>query len=607
MKKSVRGALALTAGVTLLLAPGFVGSAQAASPAKARASVMCAGHKATIVSSRKVINGTKKSDVIVVRGAGTHIVNAGAGNDIVCASNSGTNILNGGLGNDTLVSGKASNVLDGNAGKDTFITKLGCSVVHKDVTDKVIRSRTSKDSFKDDSHWDNASIPADVRDTLATAGAYLNAGVLAGDVTGTGLQAALPDAPSVGVAPQSTILTNVMWNVTSADNVINGHTCVEASKDGVLFFKFVGHIEDGQTKGYVRTGKCMTVDESPKPSAALTDVLNAGRDQMFLAISTGTITGHGDQTVLPDVSDKVTPNSPFIKRVLWEVKSVDHANFCISATEDGSAFFSFEGHVRGDQFRGHIEGGQCEADNEHGHGPKLGADTGAFLLAARDFMNAGIVGGFITGSGSQATFPAGDPDTTVPAFAGLTAVRWQVKSGSPVRGRYCVAAIDTASQRMFRYLGHFEHGQPEGAITPGDCNFADEDPVPGFNADVAATLLGASGYLGTEIMLGELTGTGSQATMPGDATWKLGAFPATPSINHVEWNVTGSNMMDPAFTATFCVVASPDGTNVFHVAAAFDPSRGWRGDLSAGDCTAAHIPDGSGGGSDGVPGGGGHH
>jgi len=582
MKQTVRGALAISASAVLVLASAAVADAHSVRPTSHKA-YYCLGHKATIVSSAKVINGTKRADVIVVLGKGKHVVNAGAGNDIVCGSNAGTNVLNGGAGNDVLVAGKLSNVLDGNSGHDTFVTKVGHSLIHSDVLDKLVRTRAAHDVVKDDSHWDNGSIPQDVRQTLAQAGTYLTAGVIAGDITGTGLQAALPAAPSVGPAPQSTILTNVMWNVTNNGGVINGETCVEASKDGVLFFKYTGEIRNGDSEGHVTTGKCMTDPQAPPAPQTVTDALNAGRDQMFLAISTKTISGHGDQTVLPDVADVVTPNSAFIKRVVWDINpSGDRARFCIEATADGTAFFHMEGHVSNGNYRAHLEGGQCEGAGEQGHGPQIGTDTGTFLLSARDFMSAGIAGGFITGTGDQATFPAGNPDTVAPTFAGLVDVRWQVSS--PNHARFCVAAVDTASKALFRYMGEFEHGQAEGAITPGDCSFGNEHPNPGFGSDVAATLLAANAYLGTETALGQLTGSGDQTTMPGDASWTLGAFPANPLIKHVVWSITATPS-DPTFAASFCVEVSADGTNFYHSQANYDAAHGhWDGFVATGDC-----------------------
>jgi Ca2+-binding RTX toxin-like protein len=534
----LRGLVALSASAVLVLAPGFFVGAQAAPAAKAK-SVTCAGHKATIVSSAKHINGTKKSDVIVVRGKGAHIVKAGAGNDIVCGSegndsisggpgndtiignagndslagDAGNDNLSGGKGKDSLNGGAGNDSLDGNDGADSVTGGTGSNVVHSDVTDKLKTQHGGKDAHKDDSVWDSSSIPADVSATLTDSGNYLNAGVVAGDVTGSGLQAALPAAPTVGSAPQSTILTSVMWNVSGTGAHLRAETCVEASSDGVLFFKFTGHVHGTLAKGHVTTGKCMTDDEAPALPADVKAALGAASDQMFLAITTSTITGKGDQTALPDVSDKVTPTSPFIKRVVWNVNDANNANFCVAASSDGTAFFSVEGRIKNGVTRSEIEGGQCETDDEHGHGPAITPVTGTFLLAARDYMNDGIIGLFITGSGSQATLPAGDPATTAPTYAGLTSVRWEVKNSVAKYSdaRFCVAALDASSNTMFRYLGKIRYGVPEGSITPGDCQFGEEHPNAPFSAALAATLVSADNYIGTQILLGPSNPAGCAA------------------------------------------------------------------------------------------------
>jgi hypothetical protein len=595
------------------------------SVAKAK-TVTCAGHKATIVSSAKRINGTKKSDVIVVRGTGSHIVKAGSGNDIVCGSE-GNDSISGGAGNDTLLGnggndsisgdtgndsiaggkgkdslngGAGNDSLDGNEGADSVTGGTGSNVVHSDVTDKLKTQHGGKDAHKDDSVWATSSIPADVRATLTASGNYLNAGVLAGDVAGSGLQAALPAAPTVGAAPQSTILTSVMWHVVGSGKSLHAQTCVEASADTVLFFKFVGKIRGGQTAGRVTAGKCMTADEAPALPAGVKAALGAASDQMFLAITTSTITGKGDQTALPDVSDKVTPTSPFVKRVVWDIKDVNNAKFCVAATSDGTAFFSVEGRIKNGVTRSEIEGGQCETDDEHGHGPVITPVTGTFLLAARDYMNDGIIGQFITGTGSQATLPAGDPATPAPTYAGLTSVRWEVKNSVAKYSdaRFCVAALDASSNTMFRYLGKITYGASEGSITRGDCQFGEEHPNAPFSAALAATLVSADNYVGAQILLGQITGSGDQATLPG-------APPVDSLIKHFVWNVTGAPA-DQNFAATFCVAASEDGTNLFHTSVMYRTDKAeWEGEVGPGDCGAVDNHGGNGGHGGG--GGGGKH
>jgi Ca2+-binding RTX toxin-like protein len=71
----------------------------------------CFGKKATIVSSARVVIGTKKHDVIVIKSSRTKKVDGLGGNDRIC----------GGPGNETLIGGKGIDRINGGGGNDTIL------------------------------------------------------------------------------------------------------------------------------------------------------------------------------------------------------------------------------------------------------------------------------------------------------------------------------------------------------------------------------------------------------------------------------------------------------------------------------------------------------
>jgi RTX calcium-binding nonapeptide repeat (4 copies) len=159
-----------------------VGSMSAPSSAKA-ASATCNGLAATITSSARVINGTSGDDVIVVKGAGVHLVNSGNGNDVICGSvgddtiNSGpgndtvlagdgndvissldgNDSVNGGSGNDTISSGSGNDTLTGGAGKDTMSSGSGNDTISGGAGNDTISGGDDPDRLNGDAGADSLS------------------------------------------------------------------------------------------------------------------------------------------------------------------------------------------------------------------------------------------------------------------------------------------------------------------------------------------------------------------------------------------------------------------------------------------------------------------
>ncbi len=107
-----RRARALCLGAALLVALCAILALCASS---APAAPSCFGKKATIVSGKKAIVGTKAPDVIVVLGGGRHSVHGLGGNDRIC----------GGPGDDRLYGEKGSDRIDGGGGNDMILGDRG--------------------------------------------------------------------------------------------------------------------------------------------------------------------------------------------------------------------------------------------------------------------------------------------------------------------------------------------------------------------------------------------------------------------------------------------------------------------------------------------------
>jgi len=115
----------------------------------------CNGLSATITSSERVINGTKKADVIVVQGSGIHSVNSGAGDDVICGSagddtiNSGpgNDTVNGGSGDDTISSGPGNDTVAGGPGDDSILGGDGADSINGGSGSDFIRGLRGDDKI----------------------------------------------------------------------------------------------------------------------------------------------------------------------------------------------------------------------------------------------------------------------------------------------------------------------------------------------------------------------------------------------------------------------------------------------------------------------------
>ena len=97
----------------------------------------CLGKKATIVSGKKTIVGTKAPDVIVVLGGGTHTVHGLGGNDRIC----------GGSGDDRLYGEKGSDRIDGGGGDDTILGDRGGDKLSGGAGDDYIDGQKGSDNI----------------------------------------------------------------------------------------------------------------------------------------------------------------------------------------------------------------------------------------------------------------------------------------------------------------------------------------------------------------------------------------------------------------------------------------------------------------------------
>ena len=117
-----RGRALLLAATLFGVSDGRHGPARRERVGEAR----CLGKKATIVSAKKTIVGTKAPDVIVVLGGGAHTVHGLGGNDRICGGpgddrlygEKGADKIDGGGGNDTILGDRGGDKLSGGAGDD---------------------------------------------------------------------------------------------------------------------------------------------------------------------------------------------------------------------------------------------------------------------------------------------------------------------------------------------------------------------------------------------------------------------------------------------------------------------------------------------------------
>lgn len=355
-----------------------------AAPAQAKKAPRCDGKKATIVSSAALIKGTDKRDVIYVKGAKRHTVLAGAGNDLVCGSagadtidggpgndkilgKDGADALFGGAGSDKLFGGAGSDELDGNDGIDVLNGGAGTDVKHLGFgdTDGDVSDRDVND---DDSVLSELSAQDQALAALLGAAAdYLDAGIQAGDITGVGAQATLPDAPGAGSAkPVDSRIKHVTWSVTGSATL----GCVDGTADGVTTFKVRLDPRDGMEAAAFEagaepahtftTGRCGANPLGTNvPSGASSD-LQAARDKVVAGLMNGAVTGEGDTDFAVYVGSTgpaddylvSTVLSDYVVRVQWVTSAISggsSTHVCIDTVVDPMAdeldFYSYDGTI----------------------------------------------------------------------------------------------------------------------------------------------------------------------------------------------------------------------------------------------------------------------
>jgi Ca2+-binding RTX toxin-like protein len=98
----------------------------------------CLGKRATIVSAKKTIVGTKAPNVIVVLGGGSHSVHGLGGNDRIC----------GGSGDDRLLGEKGSDRIEGGGGDDTILGDRGGDRLSGGAGDDYIDGQKGSDQIE---------------------------------------------------------------------------------------------------------------------------------------------------------------------------------------------------------------------------------------------------------------------------------------------------------------------------------------------------------------------------------------------------------------------------------------------------------------------------
>ncbi|MCX6459171.1 MAG: hypothetical protein NTZ03_02565 [Actinobacteria bacterium] len=325
-----------------------------------------------------VENGQNGNDVLD-GGTGNDVQNGGAGNDTLTGGNGsdvqhgnagndtevggagndtetgdpGNDTLDGGLGNDTLNGGTGTDDLDGNEGADSLDGGDGSDWLHSDGSDSNDAS-DSADNVSDDS--EHAVVDPALVDALVAAGTYLKQGVDAGDITGSGGQTTLPDAPSVGTAPVSDLVKDVTWFIGDHEGHAVTHGCVDGTVDGTTYFKLrleprEGHSgpREGVFNGHlITTGKCATNFIPVAAPDAVATALDDGATYLATIIGSSALTGIGAQDGLPDDPTVTTPlpnTAGSIGHSLWAIADSSQALFCIDATVDGSDPFRTVGHI----------------------------------------------------------------------------------------------------------------------------------------------------------------------------------------------------------------------------------------------------------------------
>ena len=125
ISQSARLAMLVIAGLALFSAAFFCVSVASAGAAS------CFGKKATIVSSKSKVIGTKDHDVIVVKGNKAHTIDGAGGHDRICGSPGPDTIIGNG-GNDRIKAGAGNDRATGSTGNDTVQGGPGDDLVQGD-------------------------------------------------------------------------------------------------------------------------------------------------------------------------------------------------------------------------------------------------------------------------------------------------------------------------------------------------------------------------------------------------------------------------------------------------------------------------------------------
>ena len=116
-----------------------------AAPAGA-AKPKCDGKVATIVSKKKVIQGTNGADVIVARGTKNNIIYGKGGRDRICAGG-GNDHVYGGSGHDRIFGGSGDDDLFGQTGRDDLFGFAGTDVMLGGAHDDFLNGGAGRDAI----------------------------------------------------------------------------------------------------------------------------------------------------------------------------------------------------------------------------------------------------------------------------------------------------------------------------------------------------------------------------------------------------------------------------------------------------------------------------
>jgi len=324
-------------------------------------------------------------------GAGDDTIDGGTGNDVE-NGDGGNDTLNGDPGNDDLNGGSGVDDLDGNDGVDSLDGGDGIDYLHSDGSDIEDGDNHSEDHLGDDS--EHAAVDSALADALMAAGAYLRAGIAAGDVTGSGNQAVLPDSATAGVAPVSDLVKHVTWFIGDHEGHSVARGCVDGTTDGTTFFKFRLEPRDGHRDGgrgssdgrVITTGTCQT---NFIPVSAPDDIAGALADAstyLDTIIGNGALTGVGFELGLPNDPTVTTPlpdSASAITQSLWVVGESDDGSdlgggggggdesrlsdtvasvegvYCVTALSNGTDPYRLIGHLHDGETETAVFAGPC--------------------------------------------------------------------------------------------------------------------------------------------------------------------------------------------------------------------------------------------------------